>query len=196
LYEEEKKYDDALPLTRKALVLAQELNSPDTIYRWEWQTGRLLHAKHNDEAAIAAYRRAVETLQSIRHDVSLRYGNPNAHSSFREVAGALYFQLADLLLQRADSAANAADLDKMLLEARDSAELLKSAELEDYFQDQCVNLLKSKITKVETISETAAVVYIIPLPNRTEMLVSLSPGLPGEKSPATDTDLNNVAHQF
>jgi len=196
LYEEEKKYDDALPLTRKALVLAQELNSPDMLYRWEWQSGRLLHAKHNNDAAIAAYRRAVETLQTIRHDVALRYGNPNAGSSFREVAGSMYFQLADLLLQRADSAANAADLDKMLLEARDSTELLKSAELEDYFQDQCVNLLKSKITKVETISENAAVVYIIPLPDRTEMLVSLPSGLHRVKSPATDKMLNDVAHQF
>ena len=70
----------------------------------------------------------------------------------------------------------------MLLEARDSAELLKSAELEDYFQDECVNLLKSKITKVETVSETAAVVYIIPLPDRTEMLVSLPSGLHRVKS--------------
>jgi CHAT domain-containing protein len=196
LYEGEKKYDEALPLTRKALVLAQEFNSPDAVYRWQWQSGRLLHAKHNDEAAIAAYRRAVETLQSIRHDVALRYGNPSAHSSFREVAGAMYFQLADLLLQRADSAADAADLDKMLLEARDSTELLKSAELEDYFQDQCVNLLKSKVTKIETVSETAAIVYIIPLPDRTEMLVSLSSGLHRVKSPATDTMLNDVAHQF
>jgi CHAT domain-containing protein len=196
LYEAEKKYDQALALTRKALVLAQELNSPDALYRWEWQSGRLLHAKHNDEAAIAAYRRAVETLQSIRHDVSLRYGNPNAHSSFREVAGGMYFQLADLLLQRADSAANAADLEKILLEARDSTELLKSAELEDYFQDQCVNLLKSKITKVETVSETAAIVYIIPLPDRTELLVSLASGLHRVKSPATDVMLNDVAHRF
>ena len=196
LYEAEKKYDEALALTRKALALAQQLKSPDALYRWEWQTGRLLHAKHNNEAAIAAYHRAVETLQLIRHDVALRYGNPNAHSSFRDVAGAMYFQLADLLLQRADSAKNAADLDKMLLEARDSAELLKSAELEDYFQDECVNLLKSKITKVETVSQTAAVVYIIPLPDRTEMLVSLSSGLHRVKSPATDAMLNTVAHQF
>jgi CHAT domain-containing protein len=196
LYEVEKKYDEALALTRQALVLAEEVKSPDALYRWEWQSGRLLHAKHNDEAAIAAYRRAVETLQLIRHDVALRYGNPNAHSSFREVAGAIYFQLADLLLQRADSAANAADLDRLLLEARDSAEMLKSAELEDYFQDECVNLLKSKITKVETVSQTAAVVYIIPLPNRTEMLVSLPSGLRRVKSPATDEMLENVAHQF
>src|SRR5262249_55068734 len=78
LYEAEKKYDEALTLTRKALVLAQELKSPDALYRWEWQSGRLLHAKHNDDAAIAAYYRAVATLQLIRHDVALRYGNPNA----------------------------------------------------------------------------------------------------------------------
>ena len=196
LYEAEKKYDEALAMTRQATLLAQELNSPDALYRWEWQTGRLLHAKHEDEAAIAAYRRAVETLQTIRHDVSLRYGNPNAHSSFREVAGAMYFQLADLLLQRADSAANTADLERMLLEARDSTELLKSAELEDYFQDQCVNLLKSKITNVETVSNTAAIVYIIPLPDRTELLVSLSSGLHRIKSPVTDVKLTDVAHQF
>ena len=113
-----------------------------------------------------------------------------------DVARAMYFQLADLLLQRADSAANAADLDKMLLEARDSTELLKSAELEDYFQDECVNLLKSKITKVETVSETAAVVYIIPLPDRTEMLVSLPSGLHRLKSPTTDAALYRAAHQF
>ena len=166
------------------------------LYRWQWQTGRLLRAKKENEAAIAAYRRAVDTLQLIRHDVALRYGNPNAHSSFRDVAGAMYFQLADLLLQRADRATNAADLERMLLEARDAAELLKSAELEDYFQDECVNLLKSKITKVETVSETAAVVYIIPLPDRTEMLVSLPSGLHRVKTTATDAEINNVAHQF
>lgn len=196
LYEAEKKYDEALRLTREAILLAQTLNAPDILYRWEWQTGRLLHAKHDDTAAIAAYRRAVETLQLIRHDVALRYGNPNAHSSFRDVAGAIYFQLADLLLQRADSAADAADLNKTLLEARDCVELLKSAELEDYFQDECVNLLKSKTKGIETVSGTAAVVYIIPLPNRTEMLVSLSSGLHRVKSPATEAELNSVAHAF
>jgi CHAT domain-containing protein len=128
--------------------------------------------------------------------VALRYGNPNAGSSFRDAAGGLYFQLADLLLQRADSAKDSAELARDLLEARDSTELLKSAELEDYFQDQCVNLLKSKITKVETISGSAAVVYIIPLPDRTEMLISLPSGLKRVKSPATDKMIEEVAHQF
>ena len=92
---------------------------------------------------------AVETLQLIRHDLALRYGNPNAHSSFRDGrSGNVFFSSLTCYYSALDSAKNAADLDRMLLEARDSAELLKSAELEDYFQDECVNLLKSKITKV------------------------------------------------
>ena len=97
----------------------------------------------------------------------------------------MYFELADLLLKGADSTGNPVEAEKLLLEARDSAQSLKTAELEDYFQDQCVNLLQSKITKIETLSESAAVVYIIPLPDRTEMLVNLKSGLHRVKSPAT-----------
>ena len=192
LYEQEKKYDAALALTRQAVSIAQALNSSDMLYRWEWQTGRLLRATQNRDAAILAYRRAVQLVQSIRHDIALRYGNPNAHSSFREVAGPIYTQLADLILQRASSGDDQASL----REARDVIESLRSAELEDYFQDQCVNLLKSKITSIEQISTTAAVVYIIPLPDRTEMLVSLKSGIKRIKSPVTDETLADVAHAF
>ena len=64
----------------------------------------------------------------------------------------------------------------LLREARETAELLKAAELDDYFQDDCVNLLKSKIKKVEAISPMAAVIYIVALPARTELLVSLPSG--------------------
>jgi CHAT domain-containing protein len=192
LYEQEKKYDAALPLTRQAVLLAQALNSPDVTYRWEWQTARLLRAKQDRDGAILAYRRAVQLVQSLRHDMALRYGNPNAHSSFREVAGPIYTQLADLILQRASSDDDQANL----REARDVVESLRSAELEDYFQDQCVNLLKSKVTSIEQISEKAAVVYIIPLPDRTELLVSLKSGIKRVKSPVTDETLADVAHAF
>src|SRR6266446_394511 len=210
LYEQEKKYDAALALTRQAVAIAQTLNSPDVLYRWEWQTGRLLRARQDRDGAILAYRRAVQLVQSIRHDLALRYGNPNAHSSFREVAGPIYTQLADLILQRASSDEDQASLREArdlhrassdddqttLREARDVIESLRSAELEDYFQDQCVNLLKSKITSIEQISETAAVVYIIPLPDRTELLVSLKSGIKRVKSPVADETLADVAHDF
>ncbi|MGB8168524.1 MAG: CHAT domain-containing protein [Chthoniobacteraceae bacterium] len=176
LYEFEKRNADALALTRRAVFAAQQARSPDALYRWQWQSGRLLAKQNERDQAIESYRRAVTTLQSIRNDVSVRYGNRNARSSFRDAVGAIYFELADLLLQRADAIANGEQVQALLREARDTAELLKAAELEDYFQDDCVNLLKSKTKKVESISPTAAIIYIIALPTRTELLVSLPSG--------------------
>lgn len=176
LYEFEKKHAQALALTRRAVFAAQQAHSPDALYRWERQAGRLLAKQHEREAAIATYRRAVTTLQTIRNDVSMRYGNRNARSSFRETAGGTFFELADLLLQRADTLPPGDELQALLREARDTAELLKAAELEDYFQDDCVNVLKSKIKKIENLSPTAAIVYILALPTRTEILVSLPSG--------------------
>jgi CHAT domain-containing protein len=197
LYEFEKRYPDALTLTRRAVFAAQQAQSPDTLYRWEWQTGRILAEQGERDEAIQAYRRAIGTLQSIRNDIAIRRGNLNAHSSYRDAAGGVYFELADLLLARAGEAKDDGEVQKLLREARDTTELLKAAELEDYFQDDCVNLLKSKIKKVESISPTAAVIYVIPLSNRTEVLVSLPTGrLEHFKADVSDDKLTETVRLF
>jgi CHAT domain-containing protein len=197
MYQMEKRDADALLLTRRAVFAAQQAHSPDALYRLERQAGRLLAKEHDRDAAILAYRRAVATLQGIRNDVSMRYGNRNARSSFREAAGGTFFELADLLLQRADTLKPGDELQALLREARDTAEKLKAAELEDYFQDDCVNVLKSKTKKVESLSPKAAIVYIIALPTRTELLVSLPSGqLERFKSEVTDEQLTESAREF
>jgi CHAT domain-containing protein len=197
LYEMEKNFTDALALTRRAVLLAQQINAPDILFRWEAQSGRLLQELRQPDAAIAAYQSAIITLQAIRHDLSLHFGNANYKSSFREVAGPIFFSLADLLLQRADHAKNEADLQSILASARDVVEDLKSAELEDYFQDDCANLLRSKITKIQTVSTTAAIIYIIPLVNRTEILVGMPSGkIERVTSPATAAELEQTATTF
>ena len=201
LYEMERKLPEALALTRRALALAQRLQAADSLHRWQAQSGRILARQGERDAAIEAYRRAVLTLEAIRNDVAIRYGNRNAGSSYRKAVGAVYYELADLLLQRADGL-KGADQQATLHEARAAAESLKSAELEDYFQDDCVNLLRSKQRGVESLSQTAAVLYILPLPSRTEILVSL-PGTaakPGRierfKSPVGDAELTEKVRSF
>jgi CHAT domain-containing protein len=197
LYEMEKKFPEALALTRQAVALAQQIKAPDILFRWEAQSGRLLAALRQPDAAIAAYQSAIVTLQPIRHDLSLHYGNANYHSSFREVAGPIFFSLADLLLQRAGHIPDGPDQQAALSSARDVIEDLKSAELEDYFQDDCANLLRSKITKIETLSPTAAIIYIIPLADRTEILVGLPSGkIARVTSPATAAQIEATATQF
>jgi CHAT domain-containing protein/Tfp pilus assembly protein PilF len=173
LYEAERRNPEALDLTRRAAFAAQEIQAPESLYLWQWQTGRLLTAQGDTAGAIAAYRQAVRTLQFIRQDLSLTFrGNPAA---FRGAVGAVYVELADLLLQ---SSTDQPDQEQVYLgEAQETMELLKAAELQDYFQDECVTALQSRITRVDRPPAGTAVVYPILLPDRTELLLSVSGGI-------------------
>ena len=177
LYEKDGQPDAALDLTRRAIFAAQKAQMPEALYRWDWQEGRLLKAAGSNQLAIAAYRRAVQTLDPIRNDVSLGYGNAGFQQSFREAQGPLFFELADLLLLEARSATVPEKEQALLREARDTVEHLKTVELNDYFCDDCVDLQRSKTRDLEAIDEKTAVLYLIPLPSRTEVLVGLSSGL-------------------
>jgi CHAT domain-containing protein len=177
LYEQDKQLEAALTLTRRAAFVAQQAQMPEALYRWEWQTGRLLKARGETVAAITAYRLAVQTLQPIRSDVSIGYGNAASRLSFRESEGPLFFELADLLLRQAKATTDPKQEQELLREARDTVEHLKAVELEDYFCDECVDVQRLRTRAVETIDKNSAVVYLIPLPDRTEILVGLTSGL-------------------
>ena len=194
LYEDERRYKEALQLTRKAIFAAQRVNAPESLYRWQWQAARLLKHVATMEEVIAAYRRAVYTLQSIRQEFSTGYGAPV--SSFRDTVGRVYFELVDLLLQRAASLQDPDQVALHLVEARDTVELFKIAELRDYFRDECVDTALSKITKLDVVSPTAAVIYPILLPDRTELLVSLPTGLKRFSLPVTADTLTRETRQF
>jgi len=173
LYEFEGRLEDAATLTRRALHLAQQIQAPDFVYLWQWQIGRILlqtGAVGWGDFGLSAGRLFV-AIDTERH--AIRYGNQNARSSFPRSGGRTVYGAGGLLFRKAASEKEAAVIQALLLEARDTAELLKAAELEDYFQDDCVNLLKAKKRKVDQLSKTALVVYIVPLPDRTEVLLSL-----------------------
>jgi CHAT domain-containing protein len=174
LYEAEKRYEEALQLTRQAVFAAQQVHAPEALYRWQWQTGRLFKALSQIDDAIAAYRRAVDTLQTIRLEMAVGYGGP---ASFREAVGPVYFELVDLLLQRAAALTERAAYEPYLTEARNTVESFKVAELQDYFRDDCVEAAQASSTPLDVVSKTAVVIYPILLPDRTELLVSLPTGL-------------------
>ncbi|NJR70971.1 MAG: hypothetical protein HC771_21810 [Synechococcales cyanobacterium CRU_2_2] len=53
LYEQQTQYSDALRLSRQALSLARQINADDMTASWLWQTGRILAAQGQTQAAIA-----------------------------------------------------------------------------------------------------------------------------------------------
>ena len=194
LYETERRHVEALELTRRAILAAQQVNAPESLYRWQWQAGRLLKKLGVVDDAIASYRRAVYTLQAIRQELSIGYG-PQP-TSFRETIGPVYFELVDLLLQRAGTVRTPDEIAPYLIEARETVELFKVAELRDYFRDDCVDTALSKITKLDVVSQTAVVVYPILLPDRIELLVSLPSGLKRVSVPVGIDRLTQEVRQF
>ena len=175
LYETEYRYDEGLLLTRRAIFSAQAANAPESLYRWQWQLGRLLAATGELDEAIAAYKHAVTTLRPIRTEVASALATASLTGD--ESVRPLFFELADLLLQRASLTGDAAAAMPHLLAARDSIEAYKAAELREYFKDECVDALQARITKFDRLAADTAVVYPIMFSTRLELLVSLPSGL-------------------
>jgi CHAT domain-containing protein len=79
-----------------------------------------------------------------------------------------------------------------LIKARETVELLKAAELRDYFRDDCVDAARSRVTRHETVFQGAVIVYPILLPEGTELPVSLPTGL---KRLAVPMGANALMHE-
>ncbi|WP_455204557.1 CHAT domain-containing protein, partial [Kaarinaea lacus] len=176
IYEIADKHTEALQYTEKAIFYAQKADAADLIYQWEWQAGRLYNTMGNIDNAIRFYRFSVNSLQPLRHDLTRK--NFGDQASFKETQGGVYLELADLLLQKSAAVDSQKRISEYLLEARDTVELQKEAELQDYFKDSCVINAKNRVSAIdENISPDTAVIYPIMLPDRTEMLVSYSSGI-------------------
>ncbi|WP_447977348.1 CHAT domain-containing protein [Candidatus Nitrospira bockiana] len=194
LYESERRYDDALDLTKRAIASGLQADAGEALYRWEWQAGRVLRVLERAEEAIDHYRRAVEILQRIRPEMA--YGYAVADSSFQETVGPVYFELADLLLRHAATLPDRRQETPYLLQARETVELLKAAELRDYFRDDCVDAALAHRTRLEDVSKRAAVLYPILLRDRTELLVSLPSGLTRFTVPVTADAMKQEVDAF
>lgn len=172
IYEQQGRRAEAIELTRRALFSAQQVGAPEAIYLWQWQLGRIQAEEQDIEAAVVAYRAAVTTLDGLRAEGALP--TTGAARDFEASVKPVYFGLVDLLLQKAASSEDTESRETLLLEARDTVESLKTAELRDYFEDEC--LAAQSQAAPESIPNTV-VVYPVLLPDRTELIVSLPAGM-------------------
>lgn len=177
----------AMRWTREALFAAQAANAPDSLYRWQWQAGRLLQAKGDIDGAIAAYEQAVATLQSIRSDILTT--NRDLQFNFRDAVEPVYRELIELLLSRRDQSLSATNKHQVttsnsqpqvaeqqaIQKALDVLELLKLAELANFFGDDCVQVAQTQ-SAASGIPADTAVVYSVILPQHTEIITRLPDG--------------------
>ncbi|MEM1367200.1 MAG: filamentous hemagglutinin N-terminal domain-containing protein [Cyanobacteria bacterium P01_H01_bin.15] len=182
LYLQQQRWTQAQTATEKALILAQGLNAPDLIYQWQWQLGQILAAQREFDSAIAAYSDAVLMLQSLRAE--LASVSTDVQFSFRDAVEPVYREFVALLLrEKTPSQDN-------LARARSLIESLQLAELDNFFQDDC---LQTRSQQLDLLDPTAAVIYPILLADRLAVVLSI-PGQPLHYygSPVSAQELGNA----
>jgi CHAT domain-containing protein len=106
----------------------------------------------------------------------------------------VFLELADLLLRRA--AGDPVARQPGLLRARGVVENLKTAELADYFEDECLAQLQARAAPLDRLlaEAQAAVLYPVILPDRLELLLSLPDGtLARAAAPVSAAELERSA---
>lgn len=172
VYENAGESQKAFDLTRKALFAAQLADSREQLALWQWQLARLHTASGNEEAALAAYKRALLELQQLKQSAPSQCSE--CAISFKEFIEPVYKGLLALMFKRADKL-EAVSLQKSLSEIRDAIESFRTAELQDYFKDACVTTRPNSGAAFSSPAATAVVYYTI-LPQKLEILVQFPSG--------------------
>ena len=158
--------EKALEYTRLAVLKAQQDGALNKLYEWQWQAARILEASGQTDLAIAAYDQAIDTLESIRPELSR-----SSPRSFSEYIAPLFFGLAELLLSEHLKAPYSDRAQDYLRQVQDTIERFKVAEIQNYFHEECV--VSDEYEKaLEEIAQDAAVIYPIIFDDRLEVLAS------------------------
>ncbi len=177
--EKRQQWSSAYQLTEKALSISESLNAQEIVYIWQWQLGRILAQQQQIEAAIAAYRSAIQTHRKISGEIA---ANREAQFAFQEGGENLYREAVRLLLQ---SPKGEQPSQAHLIEARQVMESLQIVSLNNFFQDNCIQQLESIDAQLETPENsqrkfndsTAAILYPLILTDRLGVILSI-PGQP------------------
>ena len=164
--------------TGLALFHAQKARDQMASFLWQWQTGQLEAARGNRTEAHDFYKLATDSFKSIRKRVSatdllFKFGPLGAEG--------VYYELAELNFEQADQATDPAQKQKLLVEARQAIESFKAFQIESQFLSrECAQLLDNLTGNVEAMlgkmERNTAVIYVIPLAGRTEVMATLPDG--------------------
>ncbi len=188
LFEDEGRARDTLHFSRKAVLAAQVVQAHDVLYRWEWQLGRSLAAMGSEEEAAQAYARAIDSLRKVR--TNLESSTPG---TFRRIVAPIFYQYAEVLLTRSAALPNGADKQTVLRTVRDALEEVKLAEVQDYFENQCV---VSTPTELDQLAADAAVLYPVLLDDRIELLLTTKLGIEQFSVPVSRIALTDTVRDF
>lgn len=206
--------EEAIYLTNQAgLAASGTLESADSLYLWEWQMGRL-HKKQGDRvAAMADYKRAIATLETIRADILT--ADRELQFDFRDTVDPVYRQYISLQLEdfgnsesaSIDSALSQADLTgsaqaivvpgAAIKQTLKTIDALRLAELQNFFGDDCV-LTASTDAQTELLEKDpqTTIISSIVLPNRVALIANFPDGTSQTIQIKTIEEIKQTANDY
>ena len=172
-YECQQDYPQALELTQDARLLAeQELGAKDSLYLWEWQTGRIYKQQENISQAIRVYQRAIATLNSIRNNILT--ADRDIQFDFRDTVEPIYREAIALQLDRVPINTLVAATNDNLNSALTNFDSLQLAELQNYFGNECA--IEEATNDADIQTDRVAVFHSIMLPQKTAIIADYPDG--------------------
>lgn len=191
-YECSGDYSRALKITKQARLAAEQ--HKDSLYLWEWQTGRILQAQNKSSEAIAAYETAISTLDTIRDD--LLTANRDIQFDFRDTVEPIYRGLIARRLSNVDSVSVIPPTETQQVSNVSSilttVDSLRLAELQNYFGNDCAISDVVGTEKVDLLAPAPNTAYFstIILDDRTAVIANF----PGRKTKIVwDSDRGQAA---
>ncbi|MDG1225966.1 MAG: CHAT domain-containing protein [Burkholderiales bacterium] len=178
----------ALALSERAAFLASASQAYESAYLWQWQAARIYNKQAQVTEAIKSYNDAILTLENVRQE--LITGSP---FTFHQKVQPLFTELSDLLLTTARTAGGA-EKQSYLKNVQNILEQAKSAELQDYFQNDCV--IPDESVNLDQIEAATAVIYPVILPDRVEVLVNVKDQVHQFVSRIEADDLKDLVNEF
>lgn len=180
IYECQKQYNKALEMTQQARLAAEEgLQAKDSLYLWEWQTGRIFKAQNKTDEAIPAYSLAMNTLEDIRQDILT--ANRDIQFDFRDTIEPIYRDVVKLRLslessRQVTNKSLSNNNNDNLTSVISTINLLKLAQLQNYFGNNCIidAFIQKEVDQI--IDNTTAVFSTIILEDKTAIILSLPNG--------------------
>jgi CHAT domain-containing protein/tetratricopeptide (TPR) repeat protein len=181
LYLDHARLEDANTLLAQ-VRRTQPWKNPVQHAMLEVLAARAAAAGSDTAAARELAERAARLVDAVRSDLAGSQAVSDLGRGFRDAAGVPYLILADLAAREGSP--------ESLRRARDTFEAFKAWELDDFFRDDCVNLaLEQAADLSESIDPGVCVLYILPLTDRTVILVGTAAGLKSWTAPTPGDEL-------
>ncbi|NJN23133.1 MAG: CHAT domain-containing protein [Acaryochloridaceae cyanobacterium RL_2_7] len=160
IYEYQRQWQGATTLTERALSMAQAIQDPALMSKWQWQLGRIYKQKGLQAPALLAYQKSVDNLEVVRQNLLVIQND--VEFSFRKDIEPVYRQYVDLLLQRKEGQVLPQARLKQAIQIFDDFQV---AELEDFLN---CNLESRSRTQPD---QESAFVYPMILGDRLQVIV-------------------------